>query len=205
MLKMKKGIKLLIFFFLLITLTGCNNKYVGYWCKYTETANIIVLLKDEITDEEKSKIEEKGATFENLASSNFYSKEDYQSELNTKDEIYATYVFSFSSHDSIGTYIDELKAMPGVKEAKQSNAKNNMSLYELKSNGTYTYKDSDEATKEDAVTGKYKIEKGIIKLTPSKEGEKLKILYTKNGRLCEDTDCNKIYSHGKDNCSSLID
>ena len=95
--------------------------------------------------------------------------------------------------------------MPGVKEAKQSNAKNNMSLYELKSNGTYTYKDSDEATKEDAVTGKYKIEKGIIKLTPSKEGEKLKILYTKNGRLCEDTDCNKIYSHGKDNCSSLID
>ena len=202
---MKNKFKLLIIILFLIVLTGCNNKYTGYWCKYNETATIVVLLNDDITDEQKSKIEEKGATFENLSSSNYYSKQDYQSELKSNDEIYASFVFSFTSHDSIGSYIDELKVMPGVREAKQSNAKNNMSLYELKSNGTYTYKDSDEAEKKDIVTGKYKIEKGIIKLTPDKDSTKTKLLYTKNGRLCEDTDCNRIYSHGKDNCSSLID
>ena len=201
---MKNKLKLIIIFFLLIVLTGCNNKYTGFWCKYNETATIVILLNDDITDEDKTKIEEKGATFENLTATNFYSKEDYKEQLKSNDEIYATYVFSFSSHDSIGAYIDELKNMSGVKEAKQSNAKNNMSLYELKSDGTYTYTDSDEASKTDVITGKYKIEKGIIKLTPDNDNKTI-LLYTKNDRLCEDTDCNKIYSHGKDNCSSLID
>ncbi len=202
---MKNKLKILVITLLLIFLTGCNNKFTGYWCKYNETATIVVLLNDDITDDAKAKIEEKAATFENLAASNYYSKQDYQEQLKTNDEIYATYVFSFSSHDSVGTYIEELSSMTGVKEAKQSNAKNNMSLYELKSNGTYTYKDSDEATSKDIITGKYKIEKGIIKLTPENDKNKTILLYTKNGRLCEDTDCNKIYSHGKDNCSSLID
>ena len=200
-----KKIKILVIVLLLIFLTGCNNKYTGFWCKYNETATIVILLNDNITAEERTKIEEKGASFENLASSNYYSKDDYKEQLKTNDEIFATYVFSFTSHDSIGSYIDELKNMSGVKEAKQSSAKNNMSLYELKSNGTYTYKDSDEASKNDIQTGKYKIEKGIIKLTPDKDKSKTILLYTKNDRLCEDTDCNKIYSHGKDNCSSLID
>lgn len=202
---MKNKLKLIIIVFFLIILTGCNNKYTGFWCKYNETATIVILLNDDITEEDKAKIEEKGATFENLTATNYYSKQDYQEQLKTNDEIFATYVFSFSSHDSIGTYIEELKTMSGVKEAKQSSAKNNMSLYELKSNGTYTFKDSDEASKKDIVTGKYKIEKGIIKLTPDKDSTKTILLYTKNDRLCEDTDCNKIYSHGKDNCSSLID
>ena len=200
---MKNKMKLIIILFLLVILTGCNNKYVGYWCKYNETATIVILLNDDITAEDKAKIEEKGATYDNLISSSYYSKEDYKEQLNSNDEIYSSYVFSFSSHDSIGSYVDELKTMSGVKEAKQSSAKNNMSLYELKSNGTFTYTDSDEATKKDLITGKYKIEKGIIRLMPN--NDKVRILYTKNGRLCEDTDCNKIYSHGKDNCSSLID
>ena len=202
---MKNKFKIIVMVLLLIFLTGCNSKYKGYWCKYNETATIVILLNDNITEAEKNKIEEKGASFENLTSSNYYSKEDYKEQLKTEDEIFATYVFSFSSHDSIGTYIDELKTMGGVKEVKQSSAKNNMSLYELKSNGTYTYKDSDEASKNDIKTGKYKIEKGIIKLTPDDDKSKTILLYTKNDRLCEDTDCNKIYSHGKDNCSSLID
>ena len=201
---MKNKMKLIIIFFLVIILTGCNSKYKGFWCKYNETATIVILLNDDITDADKNKIEEKAATFENLVSSSYYSKEDYKEQLHTNDEIFASFVFSFSSHDSIGSYIDELKTMSGVKEAKQSSAKNNMSLYELKSNGTYTYTDSDEATKNDLITGKYKIEKGIIRLIPD-DKSKTKLLYIKNGRLCEDTDCNKIYSHGKDNCSSLID
>ena len=188
----------------MLFLTGCNNKYVGYWCKYNELATIVVLLNDDISEENKKAIEEKSAEYDNLTATNYYSKEDYQKVVGNDKEIYAAYVLSFSSHDSIGTYIEELKQLPGVKDASQSNAKSNMSLYELKSDGTYTYKDSDEASKSDIVTGKYKISKGIIKFTPSK-GDKVRILYTKNERLCEDTDCNIIYSSGTTNCSSLID
>ena len=202
---MKKELKVLLLSLILLILTGCNNKYVGYWCKYNETATIVVLLNDDITDEQRSKIEEKSESFENLSSTNYYSKQDYQEQIHGEGEIYASYIFSFSSHDSVGTYIDELKSMPGVKSAEQNSAKNNMSLYELKSNGTYTYTDSDEASKEDVIKGKYKIEKGIIRLIPDKDKSKAKLLYTKNERLCEDTDCNRVYSHGKDNCSSLID
>ena len=189
---------------LLLVLTGCNNKYVGYWCKYNELATIVVLLNDDISEDNKKAIENKVADYVNLTATNYYSKEDYLEAIGAEGEIYAAYVLSFSSHDSIGTYVEELKKMNGVKDASQSNAKSNMSLYELKSNGTYTFKDSDEATSNDIITGKYKISKGIIKFTPDK-GDKIRILYTKNDRLCEDTDCNTIYSSGTANCSSLID
>lgn len=201
---MKKIFNIIILCLVAILLTGCNNKYVGYWCKYNETATIVVLLNDNITEEQKTNIENKAAEFDDLSATNYYSKEDYQESINASGEIYATYVLSFTSLDAITTYIEELKELPGVKDAIQSNAKNNMSLYELKKNGKYTYKDSDEANKEDIISGKYKIRKGIIRFTPDK-GDKVRILYIKNDRLCEDTDCNKIYSSGKDNCSSLID
>jgi hypothetical protein len=189
---------------LLIVLTARNNKYVGYWCKYNELATIVVLLNDDISPETKKAIENKVTEYDNLTATNYYSKEDYKQTIGSEGEIYAAYVFSFSSHDSIGTYIEELKKLPGVKDASQSNAKSNMSLYELRSDNTYTFKDSDEASSKDIVEGKYKISKGIIKFTPNK-GDKVRILYTKNDRLCEDTDCNIIYSSGTNNCSSLID
>ena len=203
---MKRIIKTICLLVIMISITACNNKYVGYWCKYSETATIVVLLKDDITEEQKNNVEEKAKNYENIAGTNYYSKEDYKEIMkNDADEIYATFVFTFSSHDSITTYIEELKTLPGVKEASQSNVKSDMALYELKSNGTYTYKNSDEALEKDIIKGKYKVEKGIIRFTPEKNKNDIHILYTKNERLCEDTDCNKIYAKGKDNCSSLID
>ena len=203
---MKKITKLLGLLLLLIFITGCNNKYVGYWCKYSETATIVVLLKDDITEEQKNAIEEKAKNYENISATNYYSKEDYKEIMNdTQEEIYASFVFTFNSHESISTYVEEIKAMDGVKEASQSNVKSDMSFYELKSNGKYTFKDSDEAKEEDIINGKYKVEKGIIRFIPEKDKNNIKLLYVKNDRLCEDTDCNKIFSKGKDNCSSLID
>ena len=56
---MKNKLKLIIIVFFLIILTGCNNKYTGFWCKYNETATIVILLNDDITEEDKAKIEEK--------------------------------------------------------------------------------------------------------------------------------------------------
>ena len=203
---MKRIISILSLLLVLLIITGCNNKYVGYWCKYNETATIVVLLNNDITEEQKNNIEETAKNYENISGTNYYSKEDYKEVANIKDDdIYASFVFTFNSFDSITTYVEEFNKMPGVKKATQSNAKNNMSLYELKSNGKYTYTNSDEAEKKDIEKGRYKIEKGIIRFTPDNKDLSTHLLYTKNNRLCEDTDCNKIYSEGKDNCSSLID
>ena len=204
--ELKKVFSLLGLLLLVLLVTGCNNKYVGYWCKYNETATIVVLLNDDITEEQKNNIEETAKNYENISGVNYYSKDDYKEVADIKDnDIFASFVFTFNSFDSVTTYVEEFKKMPGVKEATQSNAKNNMSLYELKSNGKYSYSNSDEALKKDIEKGKYKIEKGIIRFTPDKDGSDTHLLYTKNNRLCEDTDCNKIYSKGKENCSSLID
>ena len=42
---MKKR-NLILLLVIALILTGCGNKYKGYWCNYNETATIIVLLKD---------------------------------------------------------------------------------------------------------------------------------------------------------------
>ncbi|HAB67258.1 MAG TPA: hypothetical protein DCE23_07815 [Firmicutes bacterium] len=201
---MKKGLKLIILGILAIFLTGCGNKYKGYWCNYNETASIVVLLEDNIKSSERTKIEEKIETFDNVASSNYYSKEDYNIEIGDASsdlDIYASYFILLNSMDSVGTYVEELKQLPGVKSANQTNAKTNVSLYNIKSWGKYTYTDSDESTENDLETGKFKIKKGVITFTPDKEGQ-TKLLYIKDGLLCGDADCNKIFAKSTSTCTS---
>lgn len=201
---MKKGIKLLILVMIAICLSGCGNKYKGYWCNYDESASIVILLENDITEENRKKIDEKIESFENVTSSNYYSKEDYGNELgDNSDEIdiYASYFILFNSMDSIGTYVEELQKLTGVKSAEQSNAKTNMALYNIKSWGKYTYTDSDESTEKDLESGKFKIKKGVITFTPDKEG-KSKLLYIKDGLLCGDAECNKIYAKSTSTCTS---
>lgn len=201
---MKKKLYISIILILTLFLTGCGNNYQGYWCNYDETATIVVLLNRNNTEKERTKIEAKIDTFENVESSNYYSREDYAEELgeNINDlDIYDTYVILFSSMDSIGTYIDELNSMKGVKNAEQSNAKTNLSLYNLKSWGKYTYAESDEALEEDIETGKYKIKNGVITFTPDKKG-KTRLLYTKSGLLCKDADCQEIYAKSNATCTT---
>lgn len=201
---MKKGWKLCVLGLMMLALCGCGNKYKGYWCNYDETATIVVLLDKNNNESDRKKIEEKIEKFDNVSSSNFYSRDDYANELggNVEDlDIYDTYVILFSSMDSIGTYVDELSEMSGVKSAEQSNAKTNMSLYNIKSFGKYTFTDSDEATESDLETGKYKTKKGVITFTPDKDG-KTKLLYIKDGLLCGDAECNQIFAKSTETCSS---
>lgn len=202
---MKKGIKILLLFTIAMLMTGCGNKYKGYWCNYEETSTILVLLEHDNTAKDREAIEAKIASFENVASSNYYSREDYAEEIgeNTDNlDIYATYFIVFSSMDSIGTYVKELQELSGVKSAEQNSAKSNMSLYNIKSWGKYTYTNSDEATEKDLETGKYKIKRGVISFTPKGDGE-TKLLYTKNGLICGDAECNKIYAKSTSTCTPI--
>jgi len=202
---MKRKIGIVGVVILTLLLGGCDKKYKGYWCNYDETATIIVLLNRDNTEDNRKKIENKIESFENVESSNYYSREDYAAELGEDVDnldINDTFVILFSSIDSIGTYIDELKALDGVASAEQSNAKTNISLYNLMSWGKYTFTDSDEANESDLETGKYKIKKGVITFIPDKEEKKTRLLYTKDGLLCGDADCTEIFARSNKTCSS---
>lgn len=202
---MKKNIYIATLFLIGLLLSGCNNKYQGYWCRYEETSTIVVLLNKDNTKAQRTKIEETISNFESVESQNFYSREDYANELGENIEnldIYDTYVIVFDSMDSIGTYIEDLKKLDGVKEATQNNAKTNISLYNIQKGNKYTYSNSDEASEEDLETGTYKIKKGVITFTPDNNNSKTKLLYIKNGHLCADADCNEIFAESNENCSS---
>lgn len=206
---MKKGIYLIILMMMCSLLSGCGaSKFKGYWCNYNEAATIVVLLNKDKTEKDRTAIEKKIEEFDNVESSNYYSREDYAEEIGENIEnmdIYDTYVIFFSSMDSIGTYIDELSKLNGVLSAEQSNVKQNIALYNIQSGGKYTFTNSDEALEEDLEVGKYKIKKGVITFTPEKNGQGVKILYTKDGLLCADTECNKIFAKSNSTCSAIED
>ncbi len=203
---MKKKVLILIFILLFtISFTGCSNKYEGYWCRYEETATIVVLMERNNTESMRSSVEELITTFEHIESNHYYTRQDYAEELggNVDDlDIYDTYVLTFDSVDSISSYIEELSKKEGVKEAKQSNVKTNMELYHIEKNSKYTFTNSDVATEESLVKGKYKIKNGVITFTPEDKNEKTTMLYIKDGYLCNDADCKEIFAESNGSCNA---
>lgn len=181
------------------------KKYEGYWCKYNENSTIVVLLKRNHTEEDKNNIVKKIETFDSVTSYEFISREEYASDLGedpNEIDIYDTYRISLDTMDSIGTYIEELNKMSGVETAEQNYAKSNMSLFNIKPWGKYTYTDSDEATTADLEHGKYKTKKGVITFTPKDKTKKVKLLYTKDDYLCGDAACTQIYARSNSTCTS---
>lgn len=203
---MKKIKKILILLIACVPLYSCGTKkYQGYWCNYDETATVVVLLKKDNSVKDRDNIENAINEYLNLESLNYYSREDYAKELGqdvSDIDIYDTYVIQFNSMDSIGTYVEELNKMSGVKEAKQSNAKSNIALYNIKKGHKYEFTNSDEAKEEDIIKGKYKIKNGVITFTPDDKKYSESLLYIKDGHLCADSDCNQIFAESDANCSS---
>ncbi|MBR6949132.1 MAG: hypothetical protein IKH54_02995 [Bacilli bacterium] len=199
---MKKKLLLGILVGLCFILTGCG-KYKGYWCNYEDTATIVVLYNDDITDEQKKKIEATIDDFENIRNRTEYTKDDYAAQIGGDvSDLHNAYVVTFSSHDFIGDYVATLKKLDGVYNTEQEIAKTNISLYNLQSFGKYTFSDSDEAKEEDLETGKYKIKKGVITFKPKDSDKTTKLLYVKNGLLCGDADCTKIFAKSDSKCGS---
>ncbi|MGN1338073.1 MAG: hypothetical protein ACI4WW_06330 [Candidatus Coprovivens sp.] len=206
---MKKRINILVLVILALTLTGCGNKkYEGYWCQYIETATIDVQLNFDVTEKQKQAIEEKINTLDNIASLNHFTREQYAEELDLPLEnldVHENYVILFDSMDSIGTYVDELSKLDGVFLAQQSNAKTNISLYNIQKHGKYTFTNSDEAKEEDLIKGTYKIKTGVITFTPNEKNSQTKMLYIKDGYLCGDVSCTQIYAPSNSTCTSVED
>lgn len=201
---MKKKIQLLFLLLIPVILTGCGNKYKGYWCNYKELSTIVVQMEDNHTEAQVEAIQAKANEYDNVSSTNYITREDYAKEqgISIDDlDIHDTFVIYFTSMDSIGTYIEEIEKMKGVYSAEQNYAKANISLYNLKSWGKYEFTDSDESTEEDLEKGSYKIKNGVITFTPKDSKTTTKLLYIKDNHLCGDPDCNEIYAESTETCS----
>lgn len=179
-----------------------NKKYQGYWCNYEERASIVVLLKEGHTEKQIEELLEKVEEFDNVLNVNYNPKDVIEAQLGTETDILDAYQISFSSLDSIGTYIEELKEFDVVVDATQEIAKINMSLYNLQAWGKYTFTDSDEAEEEDIETGKYQIKNGVIVFTPKDKKNETKMLYIKNDHLCFDSDCTKVFATSNETCGT---
>lgn len=180
-----------------------NKEYHGYWCKYKETATIVVLLKDDYTSKQKTAIETKINSYIDIEAMNTFSKDEYANQIGgdaNEMDIHDAIVATFSSMNSIGTYVEELKKFDGVLSAEQSYAKNDINLYNLKKDGKYTYADSDEALKKDIIEGKYKEKDGVLTFTPTGKNTKQKLLYYRDGILCEDAGCTKLFFRSDKSC-----
>ena len=46
-----KRIKILGLFLMLVLLTGCQSKYVGTWCRYSDVATTLVIFNDDVSDD----------------------------------------------------------------------------------------------------------------------------------------------------------
>ena len=78
---MKRNIKIIGLLLLsMLLLTGCGNDFKGYWCNYKETATIVVLLDDNHTEAQVDAIQAKASEYDNVASTNYITREDYAKE-----------------------------------------------------------------------------------------------------------------------------
>ena len=90
---MKKILMMILVLFSIMLLTGCGNKYEGYWCRYADTATIVILLDDNITTSEKDELIKTITSYDNLLSYTYYDKTIFDEP---QDEIYNSYFVSFN-------------------------------------------------------------------------------------------------------------
>ena len=85
---MKKKIQLLFLLLIPVILTGCGNKYKGYWCNYKELSTIVVQMEDNHTEAQVEAIQAKANEYDNVSSTNYITREDYAKEQGVEIRLY---------------------------------------------------------------------------------------------------------------------
>lgn len=196
-----KKLKLLFILICLIFLSGCDKKdYIGYWCSYEETGTIIVLLDQNITEKEKNNLEDIINTYEDMTTYDFISKENLAQDNNSDiSSIYDTYFIYFNSTETIDEALLTIQSTKGVFSATKENIKSNIAFYNLDKNKKFTYKDNIDNEDGIKISGKYKVKDNKITF---KSAEKVNDLYIKDGFICGDENCDKIFTKTNELCEA---
>ena len=177
-----KRIKILGLFLMLVLLTGCQSKYVGTWCRYSDVATTLVIFNDDVSDDQINSVIDYVKTISDLKSYDPIPMIEGASKMLT---VY------YNSEDNISTYEDNIKVMSGVRQTKSTKVNSPVDKLVVKSNKKYLYDTSLNNLSAMEYNGTYEIDKNELKL------DNQMTFYYKNKFLCYDKDCNVILTKSK--------
>lgn len=172
-----KRIKLLGLIAMIFVLCGCQSKYIGTWCRYSDTPTTLVIFKDDITDEQINKLVEYVKTIEDLKSYDVIPIIEGSSRMLT---VY------YQKEDNMEKFEEEIKKFEGISQTKSTKVNTPVDKLVIKGNNKYVYDTSLNNLSAMEYNGIYEIDKNVLKL------DNETVFYYKNKFLCYDKDCNTI-------------
>ena len=167
-----------------MVITGCDAKFQGTWCRYTEVYSSNVILKEDATDLEIKSISKYIGTIGNLKSF------DIIDEIENTKTMIAIY---YKNNEKISDVEEYISKLDGVEKVESKTFKT--ATEKLVINKTYTYGNNLDNVDALEESGSYEITDNQIIL---KENEKT--FYYKDKYLCTDDSCSTILTKvkGKD-------
>ena len=178
-----KRVKVLLILLVLILLCGCDNKFQGTWCKYSDVATTLIVLTDDVSDEQINNITNYIKKIENLKSYDIIDKIEEASKMIT---IY------YKNEDHIAEYENKIKSFSGINKVKSTRV-NEVVDKLVVNKETYTLGRSLNNLTANEMSGKYKIENDTLSLDDNVK------FYYKNKYLCYDESCSDVLTKSKTN------
>ena len=177
-----KRIKIMGLIAMLILLTGCQSKFTGTWCRYSDVATTLVILSDNVSDDQINKIVEYVNTIPDLKSYDLIPIIEGSSRMLT---VY------YKNEDNISSYEEVIKTYEGVKQTKSTKVNTPVDKLVIKGNNKYVYDKSLNNLSAMEYNGIYEIKGNELKL------DNETVFYYKNKFLCYDKECNTILTKSK--------
>lgn len=178
-----KRVKIFIILICLFLICGCSSKFEGTWCKYSDVATSLVILKNDINDNEINKITDYIKTIDNLKSYDIIDKIEEASKMIT---IY------YKNEDNISSYEDKIKSFNGVDSIKSTKVNEVVDKLIIKKK-EYIYDKSLNNLSATEDKGSYTIDNNTLILDNNTK------FYYKNKYLCYDEMCNLVMTKSKTN------
>jgi len=179
-----KRIKLLGLIAIMFILCGCQSKYVGTWCRYSDTPTTLIIFNDNIEEDKINKLIDYVKTIEDLKSYDLIPIIEGSSRMLT---------LYYQKEDNIEKYEEEIKKFEGVSQTKSTKVNTPVDKLVIKGNNKYVYDTSLNNLSALEYSGKYEIDKNVLKLDNETK------FYYKNNFLCYDKDCNTLLTKSKKN------
>ena len=177
-------LKVFILSLIVFLLCGCSNKYNGTWCLYTEIPSSLIILNDDINESNLKTITNYLDKVSDLASY------DIIDNIESASKMINVYYIKKDNIDSYKNDISKLKGVKSVENKMINKAKEKIII----AGKYYTYDKELNTLYASEKKGKISKDKKSIII------DDVKFFY-KDNFLCNDVDCNTIYSKSDNDCN----
>ena len=178
-----KRVRVLLLVFCLILLCGCDNKFQGTWCKYSDVATTLIILTNDVTDAQINDITEYVKTIPNLKSYDIIEKIEEASKMIT---VY------YKNEDNLDEYDSKIKTFSGINRVKTTRVNEVVDKLVVKKESYTLGRELNNLTANE-ISGKYKIDNDTLILDDDVN------FYYKNKYLCYEKECNNVLTKSKTN------